>query len=60
MLGEGGIVNCNANEKNGLVFLLWEQGRTYMIFYSMETEDKKYSNMSLYDRSTIIFLNKTK
>lgn len=47
MLGRGGIVNCNASEKNGLVFLLWEQGRAYMIFYSLETEDKKYYNISL-------------
>lgn len=46
---EGGwrIVNCNANEKNGLVFLLWEYGRAYMSFYSLETEDKKYYNISL-------------
>lgn len=30
--GGEGIVICNASEKNGLVFLLWEQGRAYMIF----------------------------
>lgn len=40
-------MNCNANEKNGPVFLLWEQESAYMIFYSMETEDKKYYNMYL-------------
>lgn len=53
MLGGGWrIVNCNANEKNGLVFLLWEYGRAYMSFYSLETEDKNIT-ISLYKTEQI-------
>lgn len=51
---EGKIANCKASGKNGIVFLLCRQGRTYTIFYYVETEDEKYFNMSSLDRANLI------
>lgn len=54
MCWKGKIANCKASGKNGIVFLLCRQERTYTIFYYVETEDEKYFNTSLLDRANLI------